>query len=62
VHGLFVPLFPNGGFQYAAESCSEYWEERNRERLLEIANLPPPPGKEAAWAKLQEKKAKLVLE
>jgi uncharacterized protein (DUF433 family) len=45
-----------------ADEIRQYWEERNRERLLEIANLPPPPGKEAAWAKLQEKKAKLVLE
>ena len=45
-----------------AEEIKQYWEERNRERFAKIATLPPPPGKEAAWAKLQEKKAKLAQE
>jgi uncharacterized protein (DUF433 family) len=36
-----------------AEEIRQYWEERNRERLAEIAKMPPPPGKEAAWAKLR---------
>ena len=45
-----------------ADEIRQYWEERNRERFDKIANLPPPPGKEAAWAKLQEKKANLVQE
>lgn len=45
-----------------ADEIRQYWEERNRERFDKIANLPPPPGKEAAWAKLQEKKATLVQE
>jgi uncharacterized protein (DUF433 family) len=42
-----------------AEEVRQYWEERNRERFAEIATLPPPPGKEEIWAKLQAKKAKL---
>ena len=39
------------------EEIRQYWEERNRERFAEIAKLPPPPGKEAAWEKLQALKA-----
>jgi uncharacterized protein (DUF433 family) len=42
-----------------AEEIQQYWEERNRERLAEIAKLPPPAGREAAWEKLQAQKAKL---
>jgi len=42
-----------------ADEIKQYWEERNRERFAKIANLPPPHGKEAAWAKLQEMKARL---
>jgi len=37
----------------------QYWEEQNRERFAQIAELPPPPGRETAWAKLQVQKAKL---
>jgi uncharacterized protein (DUF433 family) len=43
-----------------AEEIREYWEEKNKERLADIVNLPPPPDKEAAWAKLQERKKRLV--
>jgi len=43
-----------------ADEVRAYWEERNRERFARIATLPPPPGKEALWEKLQEKKAKLA--
>jgi uncharacterized protein (DUF433 family) len=43
----------------AAEEIRQYWEERNRERLAEISKLPPPPGREIAWEKLQAQKAKL---
>jgi uncharacterized protein (DUF433 family) len=39
-----------------------YWEERNRERIAEIRKLPPPPGMEAAYAKLQELRARLGIE
>ena len=42
------------------EENRQYWELHNRERLAQIANLPPPPGQEAAWAKLQREKAKLI--
>jgi uncharacterized protein (DUF433 family) len=41
-----------------AEEIRQYWEERNRERFAQIAKMPPPPGREAAWAKLQERKAR----
>ncbi|MBO1351855.1 MAG: DUF433 domain-containing protein [Hormoscilla sp. GUM202] len=41
-----------------AEEIRQYWEERNRDRLAEIAKMPPPPGKEAAWEKLQAQKAR----
>jgi uncharacterized protein (DUF433 family) len=43
-----------------ADEIRQYWEERNRERFAQIATLPPPPGREAAWAKLQAQKAKLA--
>jgi uncharacterized protein (DUF433 family) len=42
-----------------AEEIRQYWEERNRERLAEIAKLPPPSGREAAWEKLQAQKARV---
>lgn len=44
-----------------AEATRAYWEARNRERRQEIASLPPKPGYEAAYAKLQAKKAELGL-
>lgn len=44
------------------EEIRQYWEERNREHREQIAKLPPPPGKEALHAKLQEWKAKLGLQ
>ncbi|MBW4631068.1 MAG: DUF433 domain-containing protein [Iphinoe sp. HA4291-MV1] len=44
------------------EEIRRYWEEQNRERFAQIAKLPPPPGREAAWAKLQAQKAKLESE
>jgi len=46
-----------------AEEERKYWEERNRERFAEIANLPPPPGKEELVAKLRaRKKARIEAE
>jgi uncharacterized protein (DUF433 family) len=42
-----------------AAEIRQYWENRNRERLAEIAKLPPPAGREAAWEKLQAQKAKV---
>jgi uncharacterized protein (DUF433 family) len=52
-------------YQIVLEEAAEirqYWEERNRERLAEIAKLPPPPGREEAWEKLQAQKAKLKVQ
>lgn len=46
---------------YAAE-VRRYWDERNRDRFARIASSPPPPGKEAIWAKIQDKKALLAQE
>ena len=40
-----------------AEGNRRYWEERNRERLAQIAHLPPKPGTEAIHAKLRTRKA-----
>ena len=42
-----------------AQEIRDYWEEKNRERFAQIAQLPPKPGQEAIRAKLQAHKAKL---
>lgn len=42
-----------------AAELQKYYEEQNRELISKIAKLPPPPGREAAWEKLQAQKAKL---
>jgi len=44
-----------------AEANRRYWEERNRERLAQIAQLPPKPGYETLYAKLQARKGELGL-
>jgi len=44
-----------------AEENRAYWEERNRERLLEIAKQPPSPGKEELHAKLKKRKSELGM-
>jgi uncharacterized protein (DUF433 family) len=44
-----------------AEELRLYYEEQNRERVARIATLPPPPGLEAAWEKLQAAKARHQL-
>jgi len=44
-----------------AEEVRQYWENRNRKRFLEIAAMPPKPGKEKIRAKLKLCKAKLGL-
>ena len=41
-----------------AEEIKQYWEERNRDLIAKIAKMPPPPGQEAAWEKLQALKAR----
>ncbi len=44
-----------------AQELREYWEDKNRDRLAQIAKMPPKPGTEAIHAKLQAWKAKLGL-
>ena len=41
-----------------AEETERYWRERNREINERVAKMPPPPGLEKAWEKLQERKKK----
>ena len=51
-------------YQLVAKQAAEaraYWEERNRERLAQVAALPPKPGQEVAIAKLRARKAELGL-
>lgn len=43
------------------EELRQYYEEQNRELVARIATLPPPPGLEAAWEKLQASKARHQL-
>ncbi|MEG4282825.1 DUF433 domain-containing protein [Microcoleus sp. A006_D1] len=40
------------------EELRQYYQEENRELFARIATLPPPPGLEAAWEKLQASKAR----
>lgn len=42
-----------------AAELQKYYEEQNRELIANIAKMPPPPGREAVWEKLQAQKAKL---
>lgn len=44
-----------------AQEMREYWEDKNRERLAQIAKMPPKSGQEEIYAKLQAWKAKLGL-
>ncbi|NMG08760.1 DUF433 domain-containing protein [Brasilonema sp. UFV-L1] len=43
------------------QEIREYWEDKNRERLTQIAKLSPKPEQEEIHAKLQAWKAKLGL-
>ncbi|PSB26810.1 DUF433 domain-containing protein [Stenomitos frigidus] len=45
-----------------SEENRQYWEERKREHFARVAAMPPRPGREALWAKLQEQKARHKLE
>jgi uncharacterized protein (DUF433 family) len=44
-----------------AEDNRCYWETRNRERLEQIAHMPPQPGQERLRTKLQAVKARLGM-
>ncbi len=44
-----------------AQEIQDYWAEKNRQRLAQIATLPPKPGQEEIYRKLQAWKAKLGL-
>ncbi|MEZ2235201.1 MAG: DUF433 domain-containing protein [Microcoleus sp.] len=44
------------------EEIRQYYEEQNRDRIAHIATLPPPPGLEAAWEKLQASKARHLVQ
>ncbi len=44
------------------EELRLYYEEKNRDRVSRIATLPPPPGLEAAWEKLQKSRARHQLQ
>jgi uncharacterized protein (DUF433 family) len=44
-----------------AQEIQDYWQEKNRERLAQIANISPKPGQEEIHAKLQAWKTKLGL-
>ena len=41
-----------------SDELRRYYNEQNRERIAQIAMLPPPPGLEAAWKKLQAARAR----
>lgn len=45
----------------ATQEMRQYWEDKNRERLAQIARIPPKPGQEEVYAKLQTWKAKLGI-
>jgi hypothetical protein len=36
-----------------AEEIRRFWEERNRDRLAQIAAMPPKPGQEALWKNIE---------
>lgn len=42
-----------------AVQLQKYYEAQNHELIATIAKLPPPPGREAVWEKLQSQKAQL---
>lgn len=41
-----------------AEEIRQYWEDRNQKHLADIAKLTLKPEYQAAWEKLQDRKAK----
>lgn len=45
----------------ATQEMREYWEDKNQERLAQIAKLPPKPSQEEVYAKLRAWKARLGM-
>ena len=45
-----------------AEARRKDWKEKNKEKIERILKQQPRPGREAAWAKLMEQKAKRLRE
>lgn len=45
-----------------AEENEQYWREYNREHFAKVAAMPPKPGQEKIWAKLQAAKERLGME
>jgi uncharacterized protein (DUF433 family) len=45
----------------ASQEVRRYWEDKNRGRLDQIAKMPPKPGEEEIYDKLQAWKARLGL-
>ena len=43
-----------------SEEIRRYWEQRNKERLSEVAAKPPAPGREGVRTKLKAWKARLA--
>lgn len=44
-----------------AQEIQNYWEDKNRQRLARLATIPPKPGQEEIYVKLQAWKTKLGL-
>ena len=51
------PLTPTGGSRgsraISFAGVLKYWEDRYRDRFTQIAKMPPKPGQEEIYAKLQ---------
>ena len=45
-----------------AKEIQHYWEERNREHSVRVAEMPPKSGREELWVKLREQKSRHELE
>ena len=55
----------NAEYQAVLRTTAELrhdWQERNRDRLVEIAAMAVPPEKMALWEKLQAQKARTAAE
>jgi len=44
-----------------ADENRAYWEQRNKDRLRIISQLPPEPGQEEIYAKIKKRKSELGI-